>query len=90
MTKGLPDNLANVDWSVTTWEGSRREQLRRWSLLPLAEIIAAIEEMETMSSALNPEKSRGCGRSFLASHAGNRGSNPLGVASTYASTAIGA
>lgn len=34
-----------VDWSLTTWEGSRREQLRRWSQLPLEHIIAALEEM---------------------------------------------
>jgi len=53
--KRLPENLENVDWSITTWEGSRREQLRRWSLLPLDQIIRAIEEMEVLSSRLNPE-----------------------------------
>ncbi|MBA3563133.1 MAG: hypothetical protein H0W33_03820 [Gammaproteobacteria bacterium] len=36
----------DVDWSVTTWEGSRREQLRRWAALPLERIVAAVEEME--------------------------------------------
>jgi hypothetical protein len=56
MTKRLPENLENVDWSITTWEGSRREQLRRWSLLPLEQVIAAIEEMEILSSGLNPEE----------------------------------
>jgi hypothetical protein len=24
------DPLSDIDWSLTTWEGSRREQLRRW------------------------------------------------------------
>ncbi|MGI9115578.1 MAG: hypothetical protein ACR2FX_11215 [Chthoniobacterales bacterium] len=35
----------DIDWSLTTWEGSRREQLRRWSELTMDEILAAQEEM---------------------------------------------
>jgi hypothetical protein len=47
----------NVDWSLTTWEGARREQLRRWSELPLDRIILALEEMQRVSDALNkPDK----------------------------------
>ena len=38
-------DLDNIDWSLTTWEGSRREQLRRWSRLSLEEIIRAQEDM---------------------------------------------
>ncbi len=38
-----------IDWSLTTWEGSRREQLRRWAALPLERIILAIEEMEELA-----------------------------------------
>ena len=53
--KKLPEALENFDWSVTTWEGSRREQMRRWSKLPLENIIAAIEEMEEISRALNEQ-----------------------------------
>ncbi len=34
-----------IDWRLTTWEGARREQLRRWSQLPLERIVAALEEM---------------------------------------------
>ena len=41
-----------IDWSLTTWEGSRREQLRRWAQLPLERIIAAQEEMQEISNAL--------------------------------------
>jgi hypothetical protein len=41
------DHLVSIDWSLTTWEGARREQLRRWALLPLENIVAALEEMET-------------------------------------------
>lgn len=42
----------NVDWSLTTWEGSRREQLRRWSQLPLEQIIASLEEMQELNETL--------------------------------------
>ena len=38
-----------IDWSLTTWEGSRREQLRRWAALPLEQMIQAIEDMEELS-----------------------------------------
>lgn len=38
-------NSENIDWSLTTWEGSRREQIRRWSQLTMDEILAAQEEM---------------------------------------------
>ncbi len=39
----------DIDWSLTTWEGARREQLRRWAALPLERIILAIEEMEVLA-----------------------------------------
>ena len=38
-----------IDWSLTTWEGSRREQLRRWAALPLERVILAIEEMAELT-----------------------------------------
>ena len=38
-----------IDWSLATWEGSRREQLRRWSELSLREIIQAQEDMRELS-----------------------------------------
>ena len=37
-----------IDWSLTTWEGSRREQLRRWAALPLEQMIQALEDMEEL------------------------------------------
>ena len=40
---------AMVDWRLTTWEGARREQLRRWAGLPLESIILALEEMEELA-----------------------------------------
>ncbi|HUO82395.1 MAG TPA: hypothetical protein VM616_06000 [Gammaproteobacteria bacterium] len=44
----------DIDWSVTTWEGSRREQLRRWAALPLERLVAAVEEMEELVRVLSP------------------------------------
>ena len=35
----------DIDWTLTTWEGARREQLRWWADLPLERIITALEEM---------------------------------------------
>ncbi|MGD0253706.1 MAG: hypothetical protein ABSC01_13540 [Verrucomicrobiota bacterium] len=34
-----------VSWESCTWEGARREQLRRWIELPLREKLKAVEEM---------------------------------------------
>ena len=47
----MPDNdpLDSFDWSLTTWKGSRREQLRRWAQLTLEEIVRAQEEMAELS-----------------------------------------
>jgi len=45
----MPDNepgSQDIDWRLTTFEGSRREQLRRWAQLPLEQMIAALEEMQ--------------------------------------------
>jgi len=38
-----------IDWRLTTWDGSRREQLRRWAALPLERVILAIEEMQDLA-----------------------------------------
>ena len=40
-----------IDWSLTTWEGARREQLRRWAALPLERIVLALEEMQELARA---------------------------------------
>jgi hypothetical protein len=50
------DPLAGIDWSLTTWDGARREQLRRWAALPLENIIAALEEMEALANQFATEK----------------------------------
>ena len=51
----MPDLGAdNIDWSLTTWQGARREQLRRWAELPLERIVLALEEMQDLAEWLSP------------------------------------
>lgn len=42
----------SIDWSLTTWEGAEREQLRRWARLSLEEIVRAREEMQNLAERL--------------------------------------
>jgi hypothetical protein len=53
------DLPSDIDWSLTTWEGARREQLRRWAALPLESVVAALEEMETLTRQFASAESRG-------------------------------
>jgi hypothetical protein len=46
------ERAGEIDWRLTTWEGTRREQLRRWADLPLERIILALEEMEQLANRL--------------------------------------
>jgi len=55
MVEDNPRDTA-IDWSLTTWRGARREQLRRWSELPLDRIVSALEEMEDLANRLNPAR----------------------------------
>ncbi len=49
----------DIDWTLTTWRGARREQLRRWADLPLERIVTALEEMgelaEQFRRSLGPD-----------------------------------
>lgn len=45
----VPD-ADGIDWSLTTWEGARREQMRRWAQLPLERVILALEEMQQLEA----------------------------------------
>ena len=47
-------NTDRIDWSLTTWQGARREQLRRWGALPLERIVLALEEMQELTEWLHP------------------------------------
>ncbi len=48
----MPDEPDGIDWSLTTWEGSRREQLRRWADLTFDEILEAQEEMAELAKEM--------------------------------------
>lgn len=46
-----------IDWTLTSWEGARREQLRRWADLPLERVVMALEEMGELAEQVG--RSRG-------------------------------
>ena len=46
------DDKQPIDWSLCTWEGAEREQLRRWAELSLEEILLAQEEMQELADRL--------------------------------------
>lgn len=53
MKKNEPlDAEKQAGWERTTWEGARREQLRRWAELPLEQAILAVEEMQELADSL--------------------------------------
>lgn len=45
-----------IDWSLTTFEGVRREQLRQNLKLSLHDRLLAVEEMEALSMLLHGDK----------------------------------
>jgi hypothetical protein len=49
---------SEFDWRVTSFEGARREQLRRWAQLPLEDVIRAIEEMQDITHQLGGTSAR--------------------------------
>jgi hypothetical protein len=57
-TMPVSDPPPEIDWSLTTWEGARREQLRRWAALPLERVVAALEEMDTLARQFGSGESR--------------------------------
>ena len=48
MNRGYDD----IDWSLTSWEGSRRTQLRRWRSLTVRERLQAIEGMAEVAARI--------------------------------------
>ena len=51
MTDQPPED--GIDWSKTTWEGSRREQIERWSRMSLDQILEAQEELADLSREMS-------------------------------------
>ncbi len=42
-----------INWDLTTWSGSRRDALRRWSRLSLRDKLRAVEEMAELTERLH-------------------------------------
>jgi hypothetical protein len=55
----VTDDTDKIDWSVTTWEGSRRAQLRRSLKLSLRERLQAIDEMAQLAQAFAQARAEG-------------------------------
>ncbi len=47
-----------IDWSKTTWDGARREQLYRWRKLSLYEKMRAVEEMGVLAERFAQNRER--------------------------------
>ena len=56
----MTDREHNIDWSRTSWEGSRREQVRRWLQMSIGERLKAWDELmeQTDRIAAAGKKSR--------------------------------
>ena len=48
-----------IDWSLTTYDGSRREQMRRAAEIPFDRILDAIEEMGDLAAELAAQDKSG-------------------------------
>lgn len=60
-----------IDWSLTTWEGSRRATLRDWMKLTLTEKWTAVEEMADFARA-TVESRRRLGLPYIDPYTGER------------------
>lgn len=49
----MNDDERHIDWSKTTFEGSRREQLRRWRALSLRQRLEALDRMTDTAAVLS-------------------------------------
>lgn len=55
----MRDELDGFDWSVTTWEGSRRAQLRHALALTLRERMEALEGLADVARRFQEMRERG-------------------------------
>jgi hypothetical protein len=60
----------DFDWSVATWDGSRRAQLRAWCRLTLRERLEALDAMHDLVDRF--ARLRAEGRFRTANDSGNR------------------
>jgi len=55
----MSENRDDIDWSLTTWEGSRRAQLRRALTLTLRERMEALEGLADVVRRFQEMRARG-------------------------------
>jgi hypothetical protein len=55
----MTDATDDIDWSLTTWAGSRRAQLRRSLKLSLRERLQALDEMARLAGAMARARAEG-------------------------------
>ena len=54
--KKVSESDKTIDWSKTTFEGSRREQLRRWRALSLRQRLEALDRLSELAGPLERQK----------------------------------
>jgi hypothetical protein len=54
--KNKPNETDGIDWSLCTWEGAEREQLRQWNALPLRAKLEAVEDMAKLAERFLAER----------------------------------
>jgi len=55
----MREDRDDIDWSLTTWEGSRRAQLRRALSLTLRERMQAVEGLADVARRLQQMRAQG-------------------------------
>jgi len=48
-----------IKWDETTWEGSRKAQLRQWQTLSLCERLQALDEMNKLANHFEAMRKQG-------------------------------
>jgi CRISPR-associated protein Csx17 len=52
----MSESDRTIDWSKTTFEGSRREQLRRWRALTLRQRLEALDRLSDLAGPFEQQK----------------------------------
>ncbi len=52
----MSESDKTIDWSKTTFEGSRREQLRRWRALSLRQRLEALDRLSDLARPFEQQK----------------------------------
>jgi CRISPR-associated protein Csx17 len=52
----MSESDRTIDWSKTTFEGSRREQLRRWRELTVRQRLEALDRLSDLAGPFEQQK----------------------------------